>query len=272
MSIRAMIWAWEQELKSGPKLVLLKLADNSNDEGICWPSMATIQRHTGLSRSSVIRYTKQLEQGGFLKVQRRRADGINLSNVYELHLGVVSHRHQGVVSHRHQGSVTQTPEPSLNQKQKVSNRARVVKRPDTIKPEVWDDWKQTRKAPLTPTAWKAIRKQLDLGNAEGFTDNEMIAECCQAGWRGFKLEWFLNRTGKQAVERKQRRSSDLWDSFKAALSRGPDARKAWLEKNPQCREAIRSLGGAQYLAGVTMRELDFKRKDFLASIQNGETT
>lgn len=44
------------------KLVLLKLADNSNDDAVCWPSIALIVKQTGLGRSTVLRKLKFLEE------------------------------------------------------------------------------------------------------------------------------------------------------------------------------------------------------------------
>ena len=37
-----MNWAWRQKLKPVPKLVLMALADAADDNGICWPSVATV--------------------------------------------------------------------------------------------------------------------------------------------------------------------------------------------------------------------------------------
>ena len=70
------------------KIVLLKLADNANDDGVCWPGMDYLCRHTELSRSSLIRALKSLEEKGFIQVQRRKTDNgkQNLSNLYKLTL------------------------------------------------------------------------------------------------------------------------------------------------------------------------------------------
>lgn len=70
----------------GRKLVLLKLADNANDQGICWPSMAHIAHETELSRDSVKRHIAVLEAAGLISVRRRKKDGVYLPSVYELHI------------------------------------------------------------------------------------------------------------------------------------------------------------------------------------------
>ena len=74
------------------KLVLLKLADNANDNGVCWPAMGYLQKHTELSRSSLLRSLKSLEEKGFIRVTRRKTEDKkqNLSNVYQLTLPSVT--------------------------------------------------------------------------------------------------------------------------------------------------------------------------------------
>lgn len=46
MSIRIMTQVWDTELPDSLKIVLLALADCADDDGRCWPSIATLQRKT----------------------------------------------------------------------------------------------------------------------------------------------------------------------------------------------------------------------------------
>jgi len=78
-------------------------------------------------------------------------------------------------------------------------RKNEVSRPDDIDEQTWSDFlahRRQKKAKLTPTAWKAIRKQLDIGAAKGHDPNDMLAVAMAAGWQGFEFEWFANRVGK----------------------------------------------------------------------------
>lgn len=59
---------WEMELKPAEKLVLLALADNANDEGVCWPSIRTICRKSCLGESTVHRAIGKLKELGMLYV------------------------------------------------------------------------------------------------------------------------------------------------------------------------------------------------------------
>lgn len=75
MSVHVSSRAWKtQGLSFAEKLVLLKLADMANDEGVCWPSNATIGRECGLDARSVRRITARLEARGLLtrKAQYRK--------------------------------------------------------------------------------------------------------------------------------------------------------------------------------------------------------
>jgi hypothetical protein len=88
----AISWASKQTVgSSSVKFVLIKLADNANDEGYCWPSFNHISKHTELSRSTVIRAIKNLATKGFIQVKPRHKDKdgaiITLSNGYQLLMG-----------------------------------------------------------------------------------------------------------------------------------------------------------------------------------------
>lgn len=66
MSIRVMSLAWDLPLSSTEKLVLLALADCANDEGECWPSIATIGRKACIGERSVQRSIQSLKDQGHL--------------------------------------------------------------------------------------------------------------------------------------------------------------------------------------------------------------
>ena len=69
------------------KLILIKLADNANDKGECWPSYQHIADQCETSRRSVISHIGELEKQGLLSIQHRKTDKGNSSNVFQLHLG-----------------------------------------------------------------------------------------------------------------------------------------------------------------------------------------
>lgn len=71
------------------KLVLIKLADNANDNGECWPSYQHIADHCECSKSAVKEHISALIKLGLMTKENRL--GVNngkgnASNVYRLHL------------------------------------------------------------------------------------------------------------------------------------------------------------------------------------------
>lgn len=57
---------WQMKLNHTDKLVLLALADNASDEGICWPSVNTLVKKTCLSRRGVQASVARLQAEGHL--------------------------------------------------------------------------------------------------------------------------------------------------------------------------------------------------------------
>lgn len=70
------------------KLVLIKLADNANDLGECWPSYQHIADQCEISKSTVKNHIRELEKMGLLKREYRRDGALNKSNIFHLNLSV----------------------------------------------------------------------------------------------------------------------------------------------------------------------------------------
>jgi len=76
---------FNSDIKPTKKLIMLSLADNSNDSGVCFPTISNIVKKTSLSRQSVNDNLKALaEDGLLLKKNRNRKDGSRTSNKYLL--------------------------------------------------------------------------------------------------------------------------------------------------------------------------------------------
>ncbi|CAL9968945.1 replication initiation O-like [Vibrio phage D290] len=68
------------------KLVLLKLADNANDDGVCWPSYQNIADHAECDKRTAMRHISHLEKDGLLWREYRKGEKGNSSNKYHLTL------------------------------------------------------------------------------------------------------------------------------------------------------------------------------------------
>lgn len=97
MSIEALSWAWGQQAKPGPKLVLLALADHADHEGVCWPGFDGLAAKTGMNRSTVIDNVKVLAEMGLIEVEKRSdRSGHRASNRYILNITKVVKSNVGI--------------------------------------------------------------------------------------------------------------------------------------------------------------------------------
>jgi DNA-binding transcriptional regulator YhcF (GntR family) len=86
MSVLLMTKAWKINVENAArKLVLIKLADNANEQGICWPSYKNLAINCEMSRRTVMRHVEDLILTGFIKKQSRKGGvHINKSNLFQL--------------------------------------------------------------------------------------------------------------------------------------------------------------------------------------------
>ncbi|MCG3727309.1 helix-turn-helix domain-containing protein [Vibrio cincinnatiensis] len=92
MSVKVMSYVWDITLfKGSDKLVMLCLADYADDSGLCWPSIDTIAKKSGVSLTTVKTTLKKLEEGNWLrrKNQFKRAESgrlVRSNNLYQLNV------------------------------------------------------------------------------------------------------------------------------------------------------------------------------------------
>lgn len=87
MSYRALNWAWEADLPTSQKFVLVALADMADEHESCFPGQERLARMVGGSVSTVHRAVKSLEATGYItRQQRRGADGMRTSDRYRLNV------------------------------------------------------------------------------------------------------------------------------------------------------------------------------------------
>lgn len=209
MSIALMTSVWRLEgLSATQKLVLLSLADNANDQGECYPSIAQIAKRTCLTDRSVRSAIRSLEELGIVGSAARSGT----STVYFLsipeHLGDAQPRN--VVPPRKEiptrNQIPPTPErasapprnvlpptperasakPSLNRQ---LNRQGTVNKPAEVPDRLWLDFlaiRKAKRAPLTQTALDGIGRE---AAAAGLSLAGALSMCCERGWQSFRAEW-----------------------------------------------------------------------------------
>jgi DNA-binding transcriptional ArsR family regulator len=76
---------WKLDLEPTRKFVLLALADRADDEGVCWPGVASLTRKTGLSERTVRKCLLVLNETGHLVVQKQPG----FTNTYRVACGEI---------------------------------------------------------------------------------------------------------------------------------------------------------------------------------------
>jgi hypothetical protein len=85
VSVRIMASVWELDLPQNEKLVLLALADHSDDRGSCYPSVARLAWKSGYSVRQMQAILKNLRVSGILEVIGSSAGGRGNATQYQIH-------------------------------------------------------------------------------------------------------------------------------------------------------------------------------------------
>ena len=220
MSSRALAWAWIQEVKAGPKMVLVALADRADEDGYCFPGLNWIATKTGYSKDAVRRNIQRLAQLELLTVEmRKRSDGSNTSNEYQLSIPsdfapLRPSKLQGGTS-KLQG--LHTPNYTFIEEEENKNKtpptvAFVI--PDWLDDETWEAYVEMRKKerhPLTDYAKNLIVRKLARFKMKGYNPQEILNTSIENGWRG---------VFEPRLEREQQRDGELSPKIQRMLRRG----------------------------------------------------
>jgi hypothetical protein len=133
MSMLLMVKAMQSKVGNPlRKLVLLKLADNANDQGECWPSYQYIADQCEMSKRSVMAHIDALIDSGFLRKELRLGgEKGNKSNVYTLRIPSAGDS-LGVVQQIHQPSAGDSLPPSAGAAPRTSHSLEPVNKPNTV--------------------------------------------------------------------------------------------------------------------------------------------
>lgn len=86
MSNKLITWAFGlDELPKGPTFLLVTLADQATDEGVCWALLETLAQKTRDSTRTVQRHLKYLEKVGLISIHARSSQDGRLCNMYQIH-------------------------------------------------------------------------------------------------------------------------------------------------------------------------------------------
>lgn len=187
MSVEALAWAWKQKLSPNEKLLLLAIADHSDNTGICWPGIQGLMEKTGMSKRNIHYALKKLSSVVGLKTERRTDPyGRSLSNLYLLPIepSRVQGLHPGVQKEGGEGATVAHPY-LLESSNRTINKEESL--PEWLDKQVWEDFKEHRKnlkAKLSDLATKRLFNQLETFHNSGFDVSEIINRSIMNGWKG----------------------------------------------------------------------------------------
>ena len=198
MSMRLMVQAMNCKVGNpARKLVLLKLADNANDDGICFPSYQYIADKCEMTRRSAINHIEYLIKMGLVsKKERKNKDG-SISNLYFLHLEQGSENISlGSENFALGGSENISPRTShslepVNEPKKTTQKSEseILLEQFGITGQLAKDFiahRKAKKGVINQTQLNRLQKQADKA---GISICEAVEICIERNWQGFNASW-----------------------------------------------------------------------------------
>lgn len=216
MSTIIMSACWPlQGMSASQKAVLISLADNSNDDGVCWPSIKYISERTCLSERAVQGAIKWLAEFGALQITERQGR----STVYKVTPAAFAppQEMRGAETVNTPANIVDTPAdpaptPADPAPRTINNRKGTIKEPpksrakialpDWLPLESWDMWSRFRRK-KSGSAWTDDAKRLSLSTLRKLHDDgddptAVIEQSIERGWTGL----FQVKTNNTASGRK----------------------------------------------------------------------
>lgn len=197
MSMRLMVQAMNCKVGNpARKLVLLKLADNANDDGICFPSYQYIADKCEMTRRSAISHIEYLIKMGLVsKKERKNKDG-SISNLYFLHLEQGSENFALGGENISLGSENISPRTShslepVNEPKKTTQKSEseMLLEQFGITGQLAKDFiahRKAKKGVINQTQLNRLQKQADKA---GISICEAVEICIERNWQGFNASW-----------------------------------------------------------------------------------
>lgn len=214
---------WPLIMPPTPKAVLISLADQSNDQGWCWPSLTGISVRTCFGRTAVIEALKWLEDNGYMTIEktggRTNRYAMNLTRLRQRELEPVREADQSGSRTGPAGArepVRQADEPvrqaDPNRKEPSSKRntslGASTPKPKAVSMTVADlvadglseatavEWiahRARKRAVLTVLAWSGIKAEAIKA---GWPLEKAILKAITRGWQSFDAEFVKVATSK----------------------------------------------------------------------------
>lgn len=226
MSTKYLSTCWSiAGISPSQKLVLISLADQANDSGVCWPSVPHMTVRTGLSERAIRNSIRSLEDAGLLICRHRTGR----STWYDLTpaLNAPLHHVQDTPAPDappplHQMQDTPAPRAAITIKEpsiepSLTNNdvcvAETKSKKEKVKVEYTADdlvsvgidgavardfllIRRQKKAMLTETALKGIVREAQKA---GYSLEQALSTCVERNWVGFNAEWVRSKQSGQFI-------------------------------------------------------------------------
>ncbi|EEW77741.1 TPA: helix-turn-helix domain-containing protein [Haemophilus influenzae] len=213
MSVELMTKAFKSKTGNPlTKLVLVKLADNANDDGVCYPSYKRIAIQCEVSRPTAISHVKKLEAMKYLSIRERKTENGNATNVYILHPEnweevepfTSKPALPPLVNELNQPSKPAlpplvnelNPEPSIEpsdnhhiKKTTQKSESEMLLEQFGITGQLAKDFiahRKTKRGAISETQLNRLQKQADKA---GISICEAVEICIERNWQGFNASW-----------------------------------------------------------------------------------
>lgn len=214
MSWEAQFIIWELELKAGPKWVLMGIANYTDQDFKCWPSLEVLSKKLGMTKQSVIAHVSSLVDLGLLTKERTKHYG---GNTYRLNVEAIYRTVQKSLTDNSSKILTdQLKNFELKQfknfdpnliytepiREPIKHKAKKPtgikwSLPNEIDPDDWAEYvehRARRKAPLTEKiGQRIIHTVMDL-YALGYAPAYVLHEAIDRNWIGLKAEWIIKES------------------------------------------------------------------------------
>ena len=205
MSMRLMVLAMNCKVGNpARKLVLLKLADNANDDGICFPSYQYIADKCEMSKRSAISHIDDLIKMGFVtkKARKIKMVQVQIYIFYTLSRGGEKSApggeniSQGSENFALGGSENISPRTShslepVNEPKKTTQKSEseMLLEQFGITGQLAKDFiahRKAKKGVINQTQLNRLQKQADKA---GISICEAVEICIERNWQGFNASW-----------------------------------------------------------------------------------
>lgn len=209
---------WPLQMPMAAKAVLIALADNANDHGVCWPAIATIAKRVCAHERTVTRNIQWLESAGYLVIEhvngrpskytitptldlfenenprRKVTPGAKAPPAQDAKPPAESQGAPGAESGDPRQSATQTVKQEQKQEQEQKQppakkppaaREPIPAPPEWVDREAWDGFAEMRKrkrAPLTARAAKLIFSELEKLRTKGHDPTAVLDQSTRNTW------------------------------------------------------------------------------------------